>query len=236
MDKPDKSKFRFNIINLLIYLIGIILIIRLFDIQIVHGEEYRQLSNNRLTREEKVEPTRGNILDRTGNVLVGNTMGFELQLYKSKIESQELNDTILKVINILEKNGDTYADTFPIKVNPIEYTSSGETLANWKKNNNIEETLTAEEALYIFKDKYEISNTDINDIRKIASIRYRIQTEGYSSINPLVISKSISRESMLEIDERNNELPGINIVTKSVRDYRNRKSCITYNRVYGQNK
>ena len=137
MVESERNKFRYNLINLLIYVVGIILVIRLFDFQIVHGEEYRQLSNNRLTREIKVNPTRGNILDRTGNVIVGNTMGFELQLYKSKVDSQTLNNTILKVINILEKNEDTYIDTLPIKVNPFEYTYDGETLEKWKKNNNI---------------------------------------------------------------------------------------------------
>lgn len=148
-------------------------------------------------------------------------MGFELQLYKSKIETQELNDTILDTINILEKNGDTYIDTFPIKINPLEYTYTGDTLSNWKKNNKISESATPEEALYAFKNKYEINSNDINDIRKIIAIRYRIQVENYSSINPLIISNNISSSSMLEISEKKNSLPGIDIVTKPVRDYKN---------------
>lgn len=236
MVEPEKNKVRYNIVNLLIYIIGIVLVVRLFDFQIVHGEEYRQLSNNRLTREIKVNPTRGNILDRTGNVIVGNTMGFELQLYKSKIETQELNETILKVINILEKNGDTYTDTFPINQDLTDYTITGDSLTNWKKNNKIEEKLNIEEILNFFKDKYEINSDNINDIRKIIIVRYRIQTEGYSSTNPLIISKSISRLSMLEINERSNELAGIDVETKSIRDYKNRKTCITYYRLYGKNK
>lgn len=65
MIDPDRNKLRYNVLNLLIYIVGIILVMRLFDFQIVHGEEYRQLSNNRLTREIKVNPTRGNITDRT---------------------------------------------------------------------------------------------------------------------------------------------------------------------------
>lgn len=235
MNKTDKDKLRYNMLNLLIYSIGIVLVVRLFDFQIVHGKEYRQLSNNRLTREVTISPTRGNIVDRTGNVLVGNTMGFELQLYKSKIETEQLNETILKIVNILEKNGDTYIDTFPIKVNPIEYTYSGETLTNWQNNNNVK-NMSAEEVLYVFKDKYKISNDDITEVRKIISIRYRIETEHYSSTNPLLISKNISRLSMLEINEKGNELSGIEIITKSIRDYRNRNSCISYFRLYGKNK
>lgn len=224
MIEPEKNKLRYNILNLFIYIVGIVLILRLFDFQIIHGEEYRQLSNNRLTREIKVNPARGNILDRTGNVLVGNTMGFELQLYKSKIETEELNNTILKIINIIERNGDTYTDTFPIKMNPtIEYTYTGDTLKTWKNENKIGEDVEAKDALYIFKEKYKINSENIEDIRKIIAIRYRIQTENYSSTNPIIISKNISRQTFLEIDERRNELPGVDVVTQSVRDYKNGK-------------
>lgn len=199
---------------------GIILVLRLFNFQIIHGEEYRQLSNNRLTREIVVTPTRGNIVDRTGIVLVGNTMGFELQLYRSKIDTETLNETILKVINILEKNGDTYTDTFPIKINPFEYKYEGETLKNWKKNNNIDENASAEEAFFAFANKYEIKNDNVEEIRKIIAIRYRIQTEGYSSTSPLIISRNISRQSFIELDEQSNDFPGIDAVTKSLRDYK----------------
>lgn len=220
MGDTDRNKVRYNILNLVVYVVAITLVLRLFDFQIIHGEEYRQMSNNRLTREIVVTPTRGNILDRTGNLIVGNEMGFELQLYKSKIDSQILNTTILNVINILEKNEDTYTDTFPIKINPFEYTTTGDTLKNWKKNNKIKEDATAEEALYEFAKKYEISNTNVEEIRKIIVIRYRIQTEGYSSTKPIIISKSISRQSMTELNERSNEFAGIDIVRTSIRDYK----------------
>lgn len=232
----ERNKVRFNILNLIIYAIGIILVLRLFDFQVIHGEEYRQLSNNRLTREIKVEPTRGNILDRTGNIIVGNTMGFELQLYKSKIDSETLNETILKVINVLEKNEDTYIDKFPIKIEPFEFTYEGDTLKKWKKENKLDEDITPQEAFYKFVDKYEINTETIEDARRIIAIRYRIQTEGYSSTNPLIISKNISRQSLLELNEKSNDFAGIEIVKTSIRDYKERKFSISYSWIYGKNK
>ena len=63
----DKRNLRYNILTVLVYIIGIILIIQLFNLQIVHGEEYREKSSTRLTRETKIEAARGNILDRNGN-------------------------------------------------------------------------------------------------------------------------------------------------------------------------
>ena len=220
MRNENRNKLRYNMLNFLIYAIGIVLILRLFDFQIVHGEEYRQMSNNRLTREIAVTPTRGNILDRTGNVIVGNTMGFELQLYKSKIDNEVLNRTILNVIEILEKNQDTYIDTFPMKINPFEYTYEGETLKSWKKSNNIGEDVNAEDCFNIFIQNYEIKNYTTEEARKIIAIRYRIQTEGYSSTKPLVISKNISRQSVIELNEQSSNFAGIDIVRQSIRDYK----------------
>lgn len=147
-------------------------------------------------------------------------MGFELQLYKSKIDNNTLNETILKVINILEKNEDTYTDTFPIKINPFEYTYEGETLKNWKKNNKLDENLNAEEAFYTFAEKYEIQSDNIEEIRKIIAIRYRIQTEGYSSTSPIIISRNISRQSKIELDEQSNDFAGVDSVSRSLRDYK----------------
>ena len=61
--------FRYNILTILTYTIGIILIVQLFNLQIVNGAEYREQSNTRLTRESTLEATRGEILDRSGNIL-----------------------------------------------------------------------------------------------------------------------------------------------------------------------
>ena len=72
--------------------------------QIVNGAEYRDDSNNRLTREASIEAARGSILDRSGNVLVSTEMKFSLEMYKSKTDDDQLNDSILLMTNILENN------------------------------------------------------------------------------------------------------------------------------------
>ena len=114
------------------------LIIQLFNLQIIHGAEYREESNTRLTRESTLEASRGQILDRTGTALVKSSTKFSLELYKTKIDNNELNDSILNIVNLLEKYEVNYNDTFPINTNPFEYTISDESLAKWKKTYNIE--------------------------------------------------------------------------------------------------
>ena len=86
MDKEGVFKVRYNIISLLVYIVGVILLVQLFRLQIVQGEEYRAQSDTRLTRETTLIAARGNICDRAGNKLVTSQMQFNLELYKTKID------------------------------------------------------------------------------------------------------------------------------------------------------
>ena len=212
--------FRYNIVTIFIYIIGIILIVQLFNLQIVHGAKYREESNTRLTRESILEADRGEILDRSGNVLVSSSQKFNLELYKSKIDTNALNESILKIIKVLEKYEVNYVDSFPINISPFEYTISDTNLSNWKKNNGIDENDTAEKAFYKFKNKYKIENEDVTEVRKIIAIRYAIVREGYSSTKSLTIAKDIPREAIAEFSERGDEFPGINITVQPARIYK----------------
>lgn len=215
----NRIKFRYNLMTIFTYVIGIILIIQLFNLQIVHGAEYREQSNTRLTRETTLEAARGSILDRTGNVLASSDMKFALELYKTKIDDETLNNSILGIIQVLEKYGVSYDDSFPININPFTYTIEGETLSNWKEDFDLDENISAEEAFYKFKDKYSISNEDINEVRKIISIRYQITTQGYSSTKALTIAEEIPREAVAEFSENSDKYPGTNIVVEPIREY-----------------
>lgn len=219
--KRANINLRFNTLTILIYIAGIILIARLFSLQIVHGAEYREQSNTRLTRESTLEADRGAILDRTGTELVTSKMEFSLEMYKSKVDTDTLNIAILNMIQVLEKYGCTYSDTFPINIgDTFEFTISDDTLASWKKTNKLDSEITAEEAFYKFRDKYKIQNTeDINEIRKIIAIRYLITQKGYSSIRAVTISDKIPREAVAEFSESSEKFAGINIVVKPIREY-----------------
>lgn len=202
------------------YIVGVIVLIRLFDLQIVNGQKYREDSNTRLSRESTIEAARGRILDRYGNALVSTDMDFSLEMYKTKVEDEQLNDSILLMTTILENNGDSYLDTFPISINPFQYNfDSDEKLIEWLKKYKIPETASAEETFYLMRDKYKIKTDDIDDIRRILAIRYGITTIGYSATKSISISDKISRESAIQLQERSEELTGVNIVIEPIRKY-----------------
>ena len=216
----EKTNFRFNFISIVVYMVGVVLLIQLFNLQIVKGNEYRESSNKRLTRVANLEAARGSIGDRTGNILVSTEMAFSLEMYKTKVEDAKLNESILLMTSILESNGDSYVDPFPISLDPCEFLfNSEEELMQWKKKYKIPETASAEEALYLFRDKYNINSENLREIRQVLAIRYAIDTIGYSTIKSMNISKSISRESVNQLEEQSNNLVGINIVVEPVRKY-----------------
>lgn len=219
-NKSPNTKIRYNILTTIVYIAGIILIAQLFNLQIIHGEEYRETSDIKLTRESTIKASRGSIKDNSGNTLAGVETGFSLELYKSKLSNEALNTSILNIINLLEQNGDTYTDTFPIAIEPFGFKNTNvENQIQWKEKNGIDKNATAEECFYYFKNKYEITNEDIKDIKKIITVRYRITQEGYSSTKSIVISKNISKKSILQLQEQGEKFPGINIVTEAIRTY-----------------
>lgn len=218
--KEKNNRIRYNIITILIYLIGIVLLAQLFNLQIIHGAEYRETSNVRLTRESVLKADRGNIKDNTGTLLARVEAQNTIVLYKTKVNNQVLNDTILRLINLLSKNGDKYVDNFLMDVNPYRFKlTEEESQKKWKKVNNINEDATAEETFNYFKNKYEITTDNVEDARKIMAIRYEISYQGYSNTKSIQIAQNISRNTLLEIKERNSDFPGVEITEEPKRVY-----------------
>ena len=210
---------RYNLLTVLVYLIGIILIFQLFNLQIIHGAEYRETSNARLTRESVIEAARGNIEDRNNTLLATTRTGYSVELYKTKNSNEQLNEVILKIVNLLEKNEDSYINNFPIDSN-LEFTYTSEKSINsWKTKYKISENASVEECIQVFKDKYDIIQEDIQDVLKIIAVRYEITTNGYSATKSIKIAKDISKTSAIQFNEQNSEFPGVSIVEEPIRVY-----------------
>lgn len=214
------TNLRYNLMTILVYIVGIVLIVQLFNLQIVNGKEYRETSNTRLSRETVIKAARGSIKDRTGNLLVTTKMGFNIELYKTKINTTTLNKTILNTIKILENNNDKYINNLPILIEPFKFTiDDEESQVNWKKENDIKEDATPEQCFYELKEKYKIEQDNILEAYKIMVVRYEISRNGYSSIRPVTIAKDVSRESAVKLGEQSIYFPGISATNEPMVSY-----------------
>lgn len=217
--KKEYTNFRFNVLTIIVYIIGIILISKLFELQIVNGAHYREVSNTRLSRESTLEASRGEILDRSGNILATTTSSFNIELYKTKTDNDTLNKCILNLIELFEKYNIAYPNSFPINNEVTEFTIEEEDLKKWLNSYKFQESSTPQEVMNYFIKKYDINVDNIVKARKIMSIRNEILTKGYSSIKPLNLAENVPREVVAQISEKNFEYPGVTISTNTERKY-----------------
>jgi penicillin-binding protein 2 len=66
-----------------------VLFFRLWYLQVLSGDKYLAEANNNRTREIRVSAPRGEVLDRNGNVLVGNRTSLALQVNPQKLPAKQ---------------------------------------------------------------------------------------------------------------------------------------------------
>ena len=208
MGPKKEGKLRFNIVIAIVYIIGIVLLVRLFDLQIVNGAQYREESNTRLTRESVLLPARGNIMDSSGNKLVSTSIAYNVEIYKTKIDTDTLNNSLLTFALTLESNQDRYVDNFPIQVNPFAY-KEGLNAENWKKANKIDDSYDPEACFKFFKERYKVNNDNVEEARRIITLRYAIEQDGYSNTKSVRLATNISNSSFAKLNEMSTSFPGI---------------------------
>lgn len=140
------------------------LIFRLFNLQIVNGAQYLEDFTLKIQKEKSISSTRGNIYDREGKVLAHNKLAYNVTIedvYESGSKKNEaINETLLKMIHIIESCGDEVDSDFSIVLDEYgnyQYTLSDTRLRRFKadiygyadpgKMKYQEETATAEEMM-----------------------------------------------------------------------------------------
>ena len=109
---------RLLVLIFVLFGMGGYLIYTIFQLQIVHGEEYYNNFQLSITKERTILPTRGNIFDRNGNLLAYNELAYSVTIedvYESgRTKNANLNNTIYKLIKMIERNGDQIISDFHI--------------------------------------------------------------------------------------------------------------------------
>lgn len=155
-------KDRLDIIRAITVLIFLVIAFRMADLQIVKGEYYRKKSETLRTRNIAVTAPRGQIVDKFGRLLAGNKQSYSVNIMKTDVPRDTLNDIALSVINIIEQNGDSYRDEIPILINPIRFSYQDDEY-NWKIKYGIPEKATAKEAFMKLRQDYGIA-PEANDL------------------------------------------------------------------------
>lgn len=166
---------RLLLLFIIFIVMAVILIYRLFYLQIVNGESY--LNNFRLMieKEKVIAGTRGNIYDRNGNIIAYNELAYSVTIedvYEStSTKNEQMNTTLYKLIHIIEENGDKVISDFNIILNEnndYEFSVEGTKLLRFKAD-VYGERLTDDL-------KYSQRNASAQEIMDYLVNRYKIGT------------------------------------------------------------
>lgn len=209
---------------IVVIVISVIFIATLFNLQIVNGENYREQSEKRMLRTKNITAPRGEIYDRNGVILATNKLSYDVELYKVRVSTKDQNDGILRLVEILNENSDKVYSTFPVNDDLSGFNfENTEEEQNWKKEMKLDSTLTFDQVIDKYIEKYELqdySDNRLNQIKMI-EIKYEANLNGYSLFNSATIAKDISQKSVAKIGEEKYKIYGISIVSVPKRYYPN---------------
>ena len=118
-----KSVFssRMFILGILFVLGAIVLLSRIFYLQIANGDYYQDNFQLKIIRERSISAARGNIYDRNGNLLAYNELAYSVVIEDIFDDEQDknaaINDVILRLSDLIERNGDSVISDFGITLN-----------------------------------------------------------------------------------------------------------------------
>ncbi|WMM23555.1 penicillin-binding transpeptidase domain-containing protein [Tissierella sp. MB52-C2] len=124
MNWLEKILNRYNIVTYIVIFLMFLLSFRLATLTIVKGDEYRDMADNKRLKEIYVSAPRGEIRDRYGRLLAGNKPSFTVQLLKDELDIKDKdkkNEALLSLVRLLEEDGVSYIDDFPINLNSFKY-------------------------------------------------------------------------------------------------------------------
>ena len=228
----DKLNNRYMMLGLGFIIFGLIIVFRLFNLQIVDGAKYSAYSERSVLKEIPIEAPRGKIFDRNGSPIAVNKQGFAIHIVKTGINTSELNEMLLKLTHVLEKNNVSHVDSFSkyLTFNPITFNNkTAKEIEKWQKNENRlgmkpEDVKQTPEELfsYLRDEKFKIDESYTDEqAYKIMVLRYEILVDNwnFSTGGTVTLATDVKMDTISEIEERHHEFPGIITSSEPVREY-----------------
>ena len=206
---------------------------RLYDLQIANQETYAAQAEEKKQKTLTLTGSRGKILDRNAVPLAYNQRSFEVQFYRDPSRSTQADreaytQSIMEVIEIVEKNGKETIDEFWLERN-----EEGE----WQFNTGTTNEAANETRISQWRGNFMLNSTPVEDLFdqlcinygipeelseeekiKILAIWQEIQMNAYLS-KPVTIAYNVDFQTVSEIEARSMDLDGVSIAESSERVY-----------------
>ncbi len=221
---------RITILCFFIFLLFTILTIKLFELQIIQGEEYLNDFEQKITRTLVVDAPRGNIYDRNGVPLAINETVYSVKIDPS-ISVSNINEVLIKLVRLFNEYDQTYIDNLPITTTrPYQYTFEDNKAKEkqWKRDMGFVDTagepldITAEEAIEKLSSKSYFNlaeNMDPDLRRSVIGLRQEIYLKRYSKYLPITIAVDVKPAVIVELEENGENYKSVYVDLDSQRVY-----------------
>ena len=219
------SRFRAALFLVLFAFILTLFAGKLFMLQIVETDGNTD-NTQTYTTLTTVRASRGDILDRNGNVLVGNRASYDLVFNHYVIKSySDRNEALYRLVQKCRELGITYNDHFPVtQTQPFEYTLTS-MASTWQNNfllymtdRGLDPDITAPLLVQKLRSSYDIpEDWSDTDARAVIGFLYEFDLRGFTNLPTYTFMEDVSDENLSAILELNT--PGLMVESSTVREY-----------------
>ncbi len=124
MDRKEMQNTRLYLLAAFLVLALVAYLFVLYDVQVIHHDDYAAQAIRSIVRTEKVEASRGIITDRNGKPLVSNRSTYDLTFDAALLPpGSDSNEAILRLVQLCQQEGVAWSDNLPVsRTAPYRYT------------------------------------------------------------------------------------------------------------------
>ncbi|MDR1704353.1 MAG: hypothetical protein LBS19_06670 [Clostridiales bacterium] len=202
----------------------LVLITKLYNIQIVRGDEFQE-SARIYKNTQEISAPRGGIYDRNGQPLAVNRSTLMIKINTANKETAK-NDMLIRFVRLMNRYGVEMIDALPITdTAPREFKFNGSASREktWKNDMGLDQDITADEAYTELMDKkFKITEEETEltpeEARMVLSLRQSVHLQRFNK-NPVVVAHDVSAEACAAVEERTADYPGVYIDLDYLREY-----------------
>lgn len=213
---------------MLILVLFSVFFLRLYKLQLAPGDSYIAEKSDSITYQTTVEAARGNLLDRNGNVLVGNRASYNLIIINFVLfSSDEPNENLLKLLELCDELGIEYRTHFPVTPErPYSYDmdSLSQTWQNYFRTflryRDYDLDISASTLIKNLREAYKLPDEwTPEQVYKFISVRYELELRSVDGVGleNYTLASDVSAEALAAVMELG--VPGVVVESTTVREY-----------------
>lgn len=228
----------------------VVLVVHLYNLQIVSGEAAQETYIQQKTlRTIPLGSTRGNIYDRSGNLLAYNELVYSVTMKDTgEYNGYQKNLKILDLLRILDSHDEAVISTLPLYIDAagtVQYSVTGNAILRTLRDvygkrsvqeviddESLDENISAEGLYELLYKRYGLGREGSSesaatyeisksDALRVINLRYLLATNSYQRYKSVTVARNVKEETMTEILEHSDVISGVDIEEDYQRVYVN---------------